>query len=48
MVPYAHGQWLAAHIPGARARLFRDEGHLSLAVTRIDDIVSDLVALASS
>jgi pimeloyl-ACP methyl ester carboxylesterase len=46
MVPYAHGEWLAAHVPGAVARLFRDEGHLSLAVARLDDIVDDLVSLA--
>jgi hypothetical protein len=31
MVPYAHGEWLAAAIPGARAHLYDDEGHVSLA-----------------
>ncbi|HTL87600.1 MAG TPA: alpha/beta hydrolase, partial [Acidimicrobiia bacterium] len=46
MVPFAHGEWLAAHVPGAVARLFPDEGHLSLAVARLDDIVDDLVNLA--
>lgn len=28
--PYSHGQWLADHIPGARAHLVEGEGHLSI------------------
>jgi pimeloyl-ACP methyl ester carboxylesterase len=45
MVPYAHGDWLARHVPGAQARLFEDEGHISL-VERFDEVVAELVASA--
>ena len=31
MVPFSHGRWLAASIPGAAAYLFDDEGHISIA-----------------
>lgn len=43
MVPFAHGEWLAAHIPAASARLFSDEGHLSLIVGSFAEIVDDLI-----
>jgi pimeloyl-ACP methyl ester carboxylesterase len=45
MVPFAHGRWLADTVPGARAHLFDDEGHVSL-VRRIDEILADLRDLA--
>jgi len=41
MVPYEHGVWLATHIPGSRAHLRDDEGHLSL-VSQLPRILADL------
>jgi pimeloyl-ACP methyl ester carboxylesterase len=46
MVPFAHGQWLAAHIPGARVHLEAGAGHLTMIVTAIDRILDDLLDLA--
>jgi pimeloyl-ACP methyl ester carboxylesterase len=37
MVPPAHGEWLAAHLPGAEARIRPDEGHVT-ALRAIGDI----------
>lgn len=45
MVPFAHGQWLAANIPGAQERLFDDEGHLSLAA-QLPRVFADLVGIS--
>lgn len=47
MVPFAHGRWLAQHIPGVRAHLQPGEGHLSLGVRALDRIVADLAALGT-
>jgi len=45
MVPYAHGKWLAANVPGARVHLEPAEGHLTLVLNSFDDIVAELASL---
>ena len=46
MVPYAHGQWLAANSRGARAHLLPGEGHLTMTITLLGEILDDLLDLA--
>jgi pimeloyl-ACP methyl ester carboxylesterase len=47
MVPYAHGQWLAANVPGAVAHLFEDAGHITL-LNDLDDVLRELVELGTA
>ena len=43
MVPFAHGEWLAAHVGGACPHLFADQGHLTLSVDAMPRILDELV-----
>jgi pimeloyl-ACP methyl ester carboxylesterase len=46
-VPLAHGEWLAENVPGARAQLLDDHGHLSLALAHFGAILDDVVGAAA-
>jgi pimeloyl-ACP methyl ester carboxylesterase len=43
MVPFAHGEWLAKHVPGVHAHLEHGQGHLSIAVGAIGPILDELI-----
>src|SRR5262249_52954571 len=42
MVPFAHGRWLLAHIPGSIGRMIPGHGHISLVTRYRDEILADL------
>jgi pimeloyl-ACP methyl ester carboxylesterase len=44
MVPYAHGQWLAARMPRATVHLDPAEGHLSLLLNAFDVVLAELTS----
>jgi pimeloyl-ACP methyl ester carboxylesterase len=48
MVPFAHGKWLAAHVPRASVHLEDDEGHLSVGIGAIDRMLDELRVLAGA
>lgn len=46
MVPFAHGEWLARHLPTATRRTATGHGHISLVTRYRDEILDDLRATA--
>lgn len=43
MVPFHHGEWLSAHIPGAVPHLEEGEGHFSIAVGAFDRMLDEVL-----
>jgi pimeloyl-ACP methyl ester carboxylesterase len=44
MVPFAHGKWLASRISGASTHLEQGEGHVSVVLGKLDEMLDELVA----
>ncbi len=47
LVPPAHGDWLAGHIPNAVHNRLRGDGHFSILANYADAIIADLLARAA-
>lgn len=42
MVPFTHGGWLVEHLPDARPHLIQGEGHLSVVVGKLPEVLTEL------
>jgi len=42
-VPFSHGRWLGAHIPGVITHLEQGEGHLSIGMGALDRMLAELL-----
>jgi pimeloyl-ACP methyl ester carboxylesterase len=49
MVPYAHGEWLAKHLPqeNIRVHLQPGHGHISIFLGQLDNIIDELLELGN-
>jgi pimeloyl-ACP methyl ester carboxylesterase len=47
VIPVAHAEWLAAHVPGARFHLQPEDGHPSLLIHHFGEILDELIELGS-
>jgi pimeloyl-ACP methyl ester carboxylesterase len=48
MVPFAHGEWLATHLPSVSTHLMVGEGHLSIGLRELDAMLDELVSAGAS
>ncbi|KAK4544873.1 hypothetical protein LTR36_003777 [Oleoguttula mirabilis] len=48
MVPFAHGEWLAKHLPQnyVRGHLLEGEGHISIFLGQVENMVNELLEVA--
>jgi len=50
MVPFAHGEWLAKHLPQQHLRkyLLQGEGHISIFLGNVEKMVGELLEITKA